>query len=134
MKKATELHTDHIDLISEISFLKKEIDFLLKLLRNSYCDSLSNEKLKLLDGYWKGFEKNIQALEVLENCIKSEEKSLADLFKNDLFDREHSYVQPAAQFPVDFYKINREVKTYKESFYELMDNCNACSYKKSELV
>jgi hypothetical protein len=128
MKNASELHADHTELTSDIVFLKKEIDFLLKLLRNAYSISVNMEKIKLLDAYWKGFEQNIARLEELLGKIKKEENQLAALCQENLIDGEKTYFNEEETVSA-FYKLNKEVRVLKESFYEYMSGCCACSYK-----
>lgn len=41
------------ELLSEIDFLKKEIDFLLDLLRGGYSATLTMEAIRRLDNMWK---------------------------------------------------------------------------------
>jgi hypothetical protein len=102
-----------VELTSEIIFLKKEIDFLMKLLRNGYSSSVTIEKIRLLDRYWKGFEDNISRLDSLLTLINKEEKTLLNI---DGINKE-------------FYTVDQGVKSLKDSFYEYMSGCCACSKK-----
>lgn len=129
MNNLLELHQEHVELTSEVNFLKKEIDFLLKMLRNAYCISSNIEKVKLLDGYWRGFEKNRDRLDELLNKIKKEELNLSRIFQSQLIDEEKTLFKEDSLI-ASFYKINKEVKTLKESFYDTF-GCDVCCHKQN---
>ena len=82
----------------------------------------------MLDGYWKSFETNIKKLEALEMQVKEEEKQLAALYQENLIDTEQTLFNDGSIIP-EYYKIMKEVKVFKESFYEFMNGCGACSFK-----
>lgn len=128
MKNLQELHNYQHEISSEIHFLKKEIEFLLKILRNCYSASANLDKIKLLDGYWKGFEQNIDGLDLLLNRIKKQEKSMAVLAQGGLIDSEETSFKEDSLL-VEFKEIDKGVKVLKESFYEFMHGCNACTLK-----
>ena len=130
MKNELELLGDHKEISSEIAFLKKEIAFLLKLLKNAYSASVNIGKIKLLDGYWNGFEENIIGLDFLLTKINKEESHLTSLFPGELFDVEKSFLK-REKIISEFYSINKAVKGIKESFYGYMDGCCGCCYKNS---
>lgn len=128
MKNLNELHIYHTEISSEILFAKKEVEFLLKILGNCYSTAINEDKLKLLDSYWKSFEQNIDKLDLLLKRIQTEEKSIAVLVQDGLLDSN------ATNFKEDnclteFKEINSAVKILKESFYEFMHGCDACSLK-----
>lgn len=129
MKNLAELHTEHLEIESEISFLKKEIEFLLKILRNSYSVSVNGAKIKLLDAYWQSFEDLTQKLNILSSQIKKEEKDLALVYQHNLIDTEKTFFQEDS-IPSEFYSIYKEIKVLKESFYAYMIGCNECCLKK----
>lgn len=120
MKTLTQTHTEHEQLISEISFLQNEIKFFLKLLSKEYAVSINEEKLKLLDAYWKEFETCIEQLLKLERRIRLEEKGLAD-FLYDRPDCSYKFTMNDNQdLFSEFFNILDKVKTLKKSFYEYM--------------
>lgn len=117
MKNIAELHTTHLDVLSELNFLKKEIEFLLKIVQKGYSVSANMEKVKLLDAYWIGFEKNLDKLSDLSNTISKEEKNIAALYQNNLIDEEKTLFREDGLMG-QFYRIYKEVKTLKDSFYD----------------
>lgn len=129
MKTIAELHVDHSEIASDIKFLKKEIDFLIKLLKNCYSVSINTDKIKLLDGYWMGFEENISRLDSLLEKVYKEERELAGLYQDSLIDGEKTLFNDEDSMISEFYKINKAVKTLKESFYGYMSGCWACNFK-----
>lgn len=128
MKTLEEVHHQHTDLSNEILFLKKEIDFLLKILRNCYSSSVQADKIKLMDSYWKSFEQNSEKLDLLSNRIQLEEKKNATLYKNNPNDSLINN-QKEAELNRVIDTIKFEIKLIKESFYEFMQGCNACTLK-----
>jgi len=128
MKSLEELHIHHGNVSSEVQFLKKEIEFLLKILRNCYSTSIKLEKIKLLDAYWKGFEQNIEKLDFLLEKVNKEESSMAVLCQDGLINLEKTLFNED-NFLAKLRAIEREVKLLKESFYEFMQGCNACALK-----
>jgi hypothetical protein len=128
MKTLEAIHHRHKELSNEIFFLKKEIDFLLKILRNCYSSSVQSDKIKLMDGYWKSFDHNKEKLDHLLNRIELEEKKNASLYKNTPDDILISD-QKESEFNRIIETVQVEVKLIKESFYEFMQGCNACVLK-----
>ena len=127
MKTAEELHTQHIEVISEIEFLKKDLNFLLKILRNCYSPKVNTEKTKLLDSFWKSFECTISKLDTINKHIGSEENEIAYLYKNELIGPSTTLLEDPFISAVK--RINEEVKVLKNNFYEFMQGCNECAYK-----
>lgn len=128
MQNVAELPIENVELTSEINFLKKEIEFLMKLLRNGYSSSVTNEKIRLLDKYWKGFEDNIVRLDSLLISISKNE----NLF--DVKYQGNNMEEPKTLFNIEginkeFGQIDKAVKVLKDSFYEYMSGCCACSKK-----
>ena len=128
MKSFEELHIHHGEVSSEVQFLKKEVEFLLKILRNCYSTSVKLEKIKLLDAYWKGFEQNIEKLNSLSEKIMHEEQGMAVLCQDGLIDFERTLFNEDNHL-AKLRTIEKEVKLLKESFYEFMQGCNACALK-----
>jgi len=128
MKTLDAVHHHHTELTNEILFLKKEIDFLLKILRNCYSFLVQSDKIKLMDSYWKSFEQNSEKLDQLLNRIQLEEKKNVVLYKNNPDD---SLVndEKESDFSSKINTIQTETKLIKESFYEFMQGCNACTLK-----
>jgi len=125
MKKIAEVHTNHSELVSDINFLTREIMFLLRLLRNAYSTSVQNEEIKMLDAYWKQFEKYKGNLGDLLEKIHSEEIRLKTSFINDgtiLFNENE-------RFQLNYQTLYKEIRLVKESFYDFIINsgkCNKC--------
>lgn len=128
MKTLDAVHHHHTELSNEILFLKKEIDFLLKILRNCYSSSVQADKIKLMDSYWKSFDQNKEKLDHLLDRIELEEKKNTNLYKNNPKD---SLVndQKESEFNRVIETVQFETKLIKESFYEFMHGCNACALK-----
>ena len=81
-----------------------------------------------MDSYWKSFEQNSEKLDQLLNRIQLEEKKNAVLYKNNPDD---SLVndEKESDFSSKINTIQTETKLIKESFYEFMQGCNACTLK-----
>ncbi|HEX8549394.1 MAG TPA: hypothetical protein VF691_20705 [Cytophagaceae bacterium] len=124
MNSVTEIPTESLEIVSDIQFLKKEINFLLKLLKNGYSHSIKSEKIKLLDGYWKGFEESIRNLESLMSKV-SEEKLMRSVGYVGITTK----AAENAAMTKEYTRINNVVKVIKEGFYEYMDGCCSCSFK-----
>ena len=122
MKTAEELHTQHRETTSEIVFLKTEMEFLLKILRNCYSSKIVLERTKMMDSYWKVFEHTIKKLNILNSQIVEGENECGYLTKNEL-------VGADSQLPEDplvqvVKNVDAEIKILKASFYEFMHGCN----------
>jgi len=113
---------------SDITFLKKEITFLLKILGNCYSTSIHAEQLRLQDSYWKNFEEQKLNLEFLYEHIEKEQLQLADLYLEDLIHAQ-TVNDKLAQLQNRFDNCYNDLKTLKESFYLFMNGCNACTLK-----
>ena len=122
MNNLTEMPTENIEIVADIQFLIKEINFLLKLLKNGYSHSIKSEKIKLLDSFWKGFEDNLVKLKDLLSKIEGDTGNYS--FKsNTLGD---SKKHPAGK---EFKRISSAVNAIKDNFYLYMDGCCSCSFK-----
>ena len=124
MHTTTSIH----QISSEIDFLIKEINFLLKLLRNGYTTSIDTDKIKLLDSYWKGFEDSIKRLHALSAKIGDIESGLGKMYEDDLSDSEKAILDEI-NISNEFNKINADIKTLKEGFYKYMAGYCACCLK-----
>ena len=136
MSTINEAHTQHIELISEIDFMKIEINFLMKVLRNAYCTSIADNKVKTLDTYWKSFESISKQLDTILTKVRSEEKVLTGMLKEDevsidkkIVESNNSSVEESGEGL--YKKLNKEIKAYKESFYDYMIDCRECMIKKN---
>ena len=132
MKSFEGLHIRHEDVSSDVLFLKKEIEFLLKILRNCYSTSVKLEKIKLLDGYWKGFEQNIGKLDLLLERINKDENAMAVVSQDGLINEEQTHFNRDS-FRVKLKAIDIDVRLLKETFYELMEGCGSCALKTNEM-
>ena len=127
MKTAELIHIQQKDALSEIQFLKKELQFLLKILQNCYSTKMNPDKIKLLDTYWKSFEQRITELNTIQTRIDLGEIELTYLYKNELIEPNTFLLNDPLLQAVK--KVGGEVKILKESFYEFMQGCNACAHK-----
>jgi len=130
MENIEVIHQHHKEIASHTVFLKNEISFLLKILKNCYSTSINIERTKLLDSYWKRFDNHTLALDQVLNRIHKEEKSLAIHYKDVVMDTETLQLKEN-QLATKFNDIASEVRLLKESFYEFMQGCNACALKTS---
>lgn len=100
------------ELLSEIDFLKKEVDFLLSLLRNGYSATLNMNGIRRLDNMWKGFEENIRRMEALHGLITTRDDE-QDGEKDHFMLDDESIIS-------EFYRISGAIRSVKESFYDYM--------------
>lgn len=128
MRNQIILHPDSTALLGEIKFLKVELDFLLKILRNAYSSSIKLVTIKALDSYWNGLEQNIRELNQLINKLEVKAEVLASPYESQLIDLENNYLSAISQFN----SINKNIRTLKVSFYEFMQGCNACALKSNK--
>ncbi len=113
MTNSTLTHNFSTELLSEIDFLKKEVDFLLSLLRNGYSATLNMDGIRRLDNMWKGFEENIQRMEALSGLINTRD--------NDEQNREKSHFMLDDESIIsEFYRISGALRSVKENFYDYM--------------
>ena len=119
MKDIKQLHTQHLELNSEIAFLKQEISFFLKLLSKAYSDSINKSSIKILDGYWKEFERCKEQLELVAERIENCEKHARSLFAEKGVAR----CQDDEECSIGLRHISKDLKIIKESFYSfIIDN------------
>jgi hypothetical protein len=116
MKKMGQLHIEHNELSSEIAFLKQEIKFLLKILSKSYSSSTDNRRIKILDAYWKEFEKCIDLLQQVSLRIKNCEVQIRSSFEKDGVER----CQDDAECTLSLENVKKNLRALKESFYDFM--------------
>ncbi len=128
MENIEVIHKHHKEIASHTLFLKNEITFLLKILKNCYSTSMNIERTKLLDSYWKRFDNGTIALDQVLSRIHKEEKSIAIHYKDVLMDTE-TLTLKEDQLTAKFDSIATELRLLKESFYEFMQGCNACALK-----
>lgn len=128
MKTLDAIQVQNSELSGKILFLKKEIDFLLKILRNCYSSSVQADKIKLMDSFWKGFEQNTNQLDLILTHIEQEERKNASLYRNV---PEDSLVNDKKQseFQKQVASIQAKLQSTKENFYEFMQGCSACALK-----
>jgi len=122
MKRIAELHAGHIEIISEINFLKQEISFLLKLLRKAYSTTLYQEEVKILDAYWKEFEQDKENLEALQKSVNYEEQRMAAIYRSDRV----GVFKENADYMSTFKKICSDLRLLKESFYDFVESSERC--------
>jgi uncharacterized coiled-coil DUF342 family protein len=127
MKDIKQLHTQHLELNSEIAFLKQEIFFFLKLLSKAYSDSTDKRAIKILDGYWKEFERCREQMEAVSERIRNCEKHAKSLFAEKGIVR----CQDDEECTIGLRQISRELKTIKESFYSFMIDNYKTVYEKA---
>ena len=130
MENIEVIYQHHKEIASHTVFLKHEINFLMKILKNCYSTSINIDRTKLLDSYWKRFDSNLLALDKVLSRIHKEEKNLAIQYKDIVMDTETLHLKEN-QLTTKFNTIAIEVRLLKESFYEFMQGCNACALKTS---
>lgn len=128
MKTLDAIHQNHTRLSSDAVFLKKEIDFLLKILKNCYSSSVNDDRIKLLDSYWKSFDHNLMAIDQLLNRVQVEENKFTSWYKNQPMDSIFPETKEN-EFKSKMNAIQDEIKIIKESFYTFMHGCSACAFK-----
>jgi len=114
MTNSTLTHHFSTELLSEIDFLKKEVDFLLGLLRNGYSATLNMDGIRRLDSMWKGFEENIQRMEALSGLINVPEGGAEQNGEKSHFMLDDESIIS------EFYRISGALRSVKESFYDYM--------------
>lgn len=113
---------------SDITFLQKEISFLLKILGNCYSTSIHSEQLKLQDSYWKDFEEQKRNLDLLYAQIEKEKLILADLYLEEVINAQTLH-EKLAQLKNRFDDSYNDLRMLKELFYLFMNGCNACTLR-----
>jgi len=114
MTNSTLTHNFSTELLSEIDFLKKEVDFLLGLLRNGYSATLNMDGIRRLDSMWKGFEENIQRMEALSGLINVPESGAEQNGEKSHFMLDDESIIS------EFYRISGALRSVKENFYDYM--------------
>ncbi|HEY8401463.1 MAG TPA: hypothetical protein VIK89_09390 [Cytophagaceae bacterium] len=123
MKNVVEIHSEHIELLSDIRFYNNEIDFLLRLINGEYkCAFSSREKIKALDAYYIEFEKYKSKLERLGKEIEEHENLLSWFCKEDLVDVEKTHLKDEKEIFNYYYQIIKELKVLKESLYNFISD------------
>jgi hypothetical protein len=85
MENKDDIQQKYIELESDIQLYKQEIKFLLKVLAREYTISITHLGIvKLLDAYWKEFEKSIEKLKNLETEIKKSKQETIFLCKHEI--------------------------------------------------
>jgi hypothetical protein len=121
MENITEFHKKNIELKSNIQFYKQEINFLLKILTKEYTISITDKEIvKLLDSYWKEFEKYLQKLEGLELNIKYQELEILSFYKNN--GNEPKKEIEEEKIATQYLSIVNSLKTIKESLYNYLES------------
>ena len=113
---------------SDITFLQKEISFLLKILGNCYSASIHSEQLRLQDSYWKDFEEQKKNLDSLYENIEKEKLRLADLYLESVINTQTVH-DKLSQLEYTYSECYTNLKSLKELFYLYMNGCNACTLK-----
>jgi hypothetical protein len=127
MKKMAELHKEHTELSSEIAFLKQEIKFFLKILSKSYTSSSDNGRIKILDAYWKEFEKCRDLLEEVAKRIQNCELQIHTSFERNGIAK----CQDDAECTLNLDNVKKNLRVLKESFYDFMIKTNHAIHEKS---
>lgn len=121
MRTATELHSDHIELISDINFINQEINFLLKLIKKEFSlSNKDNEKAKALTAYELEFNKCLDQLSALKSEILTHEKNLSLVFKDDLIHFEKTRLKDEDKLIAEYYDLKKKNRTLKESLYSFI--------------
>lgn len=120
MKTIAALHSEHKQVSGEISFLKQEISFFLKLLSREYKNPASYEKVRLLDAYWKEFEFYGNRLEHLGMSVTHYEQNLVELCLDDSNEMARARIVTEKDVLAELKSISADLKTLKESFFSFM--------------
>jgi hypothetical protein len=128
MQSSTESKTDYAELLTEISYSKRELKFLLTILRNAYSVSANGDKIKLLDKYWKAFELNLESLTLLSDELEKEEEKQGALTRKNPIEDTYSLISERTMI-ARFDQLTKNTNELKNNFYEYMDGCSACSLK-----
>jgi hypothetical protein len=121
MSQLNELHKDHLELESDLLFYKQEISFLLKIIAPEYSKSVSIEKIKLLDSYWKEFEKYYKKLEQLISEIKEHEYNLSLVYREN-FKQMLSTKLTETGIVVEYINLRNALRAVKASLYDFLGN------------
>jgi hypothetical protein len=127
MKTLNEIHSQHNTLNSEICFLQQEIKFFIKLLSKSYNDLTEKPKVKILDAYWKEFEKCNDDLKKVAERIKNCEK-----MAHSKFDKLGMVkCEDDEECTLSMRTVSNNLRTLKESFYVFVIDLNNHTYEKA---
>lgn len=107
------------DLEADIQFYKQEINFLLKTLTKEYSICMTHQpSVKLLDSYWKEFEKYKHKLTELEHTIHVQKQELVLFCKKKLTFSEAEEKKISAEF----HTIIQSLKKIKKNFYNYLES------------
>jgi hypothetical protein len=67
-----------LQVCEEIEFLKKEINFFLKIMQKQYQTTFNYHKVKVLDAVWKDFELYLKELNEINFSLQTVEESVED--------------------------------------------------------
>ena len=119
MEKIAEIHQDHLLIHSDIAFYNTEINFLKKLLSAQYADTTNHEEIRLLDNYWKEFDRIKEDLRMLDHKINANEYNFKQMYLQAVENIYEAYTEEE-RIVIDFYSTREKLKLLKESFYSFM--------------
>lgn len=119
METTIESRKSQSELEADIRFYKQEINFLLKTLTKEYSICMTHQpSVKLLDSYWKEFEKYKHKLNELELTLQAQKQDLVLFCKKKL-----SYDETEEKkMMAEFYNIIQSLKKIKTNFYNYLES------------
>jgi hypothetical protein len=121
MTTILQIHQEHSVIESNIKFYSLEINFLLKILTHEYAIMASKDKIKILDTFWKAFEKYSIRLKKLSDEIKKEEQDFLLMYESNNEDTESGKAKEEYIIS-EFSVIQDELKLLKQSLYDYLEN------------
>lgn len=120
MNTLTGIHAEHRELISDIRFLKKQISFVLSLIKKAYTETSNKDNTKLLDAYEESFDGYRSTLDELLLRLAAHERLLFRLYKDDLIDLEKTKLKDEKDIIATYYKTLKKFRSMKDSFYNFI--------------
>lgn len=121
MTTILQIHREHSIIESNIKFYSQEINFLLKILTREYAIMANKSKIKILDSFWKEFEKYAIRLNALSNEIKKDEQDFYRMSTNNKEDLEKN-TKNEEHYISECSAIIDELKLLKQSLYDYLEN------------
>jgi hypothetical protein len=123
MNKSSQLHQENNEMLSKSSFLKKEIDFLLKLVQKEYSHSLNSLKYHVLDSYSEMLTNASKKLNLLNSKILNNEREVDKSYHSIYEDLNYiSFKEGKNAEELD--RITSEIATIKGSLTEFLNTNN----------
>jgi hypothetical protein len=121
MATILQSHREHAILESNIRFYALEINFLLKILTREYGIMASKEKIKMLDSFWKEFEKYGIKMCMLSEKIQKKEHGLHVMYAKNPENTPEN-ISREETIMSEFSATVDELKLLKQSLYDYLEN------------